>query len=157
MWRQLPRPPLPDNAVRLKILRSTATYTDLLTLSGNYRPPPPFPATPGYDCIGIVVAVGPRVQALKEGDLCAGMPQHGSFATEIVLREDRCYKLPADVNLSEAAALPLTGMTAYQMLHRFRFDRRFRETIDTIWDSRHRISRHTNPTLLTCASTAAIG
>jgi hypothetical protein len=52
--------PLPSagrSEVVVKILATTATYTDLLVCQGNYRPTPPYPLTPGYDAVGDVVEV----------------------------------------------------------------------------------------------------
>ena len=38
--------------VLVKVLATTATYTDQLIIRGNYLPSPPLPVTPGYDCVG---------------------------------------------------------------------------------------------------------
>ena len=38
--------------VLVKVLATTATYTDQLIIRGNYLPSPQLPVTPGYDCIG---------------------------------------------------------------------------------------------------------
>lgn len=54
-------PSLPDlkqGEVLIKVLATTATYTDLLVINKTYRPTPPLPCTPGYDLIGVVEQAG---------------------------------------------------------------------------------------------------
>ena len=119
MRTDLPTPAIvAPTDVRIAVKHSTATYTDLLILSNSYRPKFPFPVTPGYDLVGVVESVGPAVTTVAVGDLVAAMPQHGSMATYRVLPEEFVYKLPSGISLSQAVCLPLTGVTAYQMLHR---------------------------------------
>lgn len=116
------RHPLPaaDGEVVLRVLATTATYTDLLVLRGNYMPRFPPPVTPGYDGCAVVHAVGQGVSGLKVGDAVITMPQHGCFSTHVVLPEKLCVpvELPAGVSPEEAACVALTGITAYQQLHR---------------------------------------
>ena len=73
--------------VRISVTRSTATYTDLLVINGNYIPQFPFPVTPGYDLVGHVVGIGADVTSFTIGDLVASMPQHGGHTTLIDLPE----------------------------------------------------------------------
>jgi len=45
-----------------------------------------------------------------------GMPDHGTFAEYVQVSGDRIYSKPDHLNLFEAAALPLAGLTAYRSL-----------------------------------------
>lgn len=45
-----------------------------------------------------------------------GMPTHGTFAEQIVVAADRAVDKPAHLSMTEAAALPLAGLTAYRVL-----------------------------------------
>lgn len=45
-----------------------------------------------------------------------GMPSHGTFATQIVIDADRVLDKPAHLCATQAAALPLAGVTAYRTL-----------------------------------------
>lgn len=73
----------------------------------------------GYDGSGIVSAVGPAVKGLKQGDevYYSGSPiRHGSNA-EYQLVDSRSAALkPRNLSFVEAAALPLTYITAYEAL-----------------------------------------
>jgi NADPH:quinone reductase-like Zn-dependent oxidoreductase len=109
---------LENNDVLVKVLSTTATYTDQLIIRGNYQPCPPLPCTPGYDCIGVVEKVGKDVKSVKVGDRVASMPQSGCMATHIVLPERLALKVRGDIAPEKAVSVVLTGVTSYQMLHR---------------------------------------
>jgi NADPH:quinone reductase-like Zn-dependent oxidoreductase len=115
-----PLPQLRDSDVLVRVCATTATYTDLMILAGTYHPLPPLPCTPGYDLIGVVAAVGARVTTVAVGDRVAAMPQAGCAATHVVLPEKLVLKVRADVAPERAVAVVLTGVTAYQLLHRAR-------------------------------------
>jgi NADPH2:quinone reductase len=106
------------NEVSIKVLATTATYTDLLILAGNYRPKFPLPVTPGYDLVGVVKTIGSAVTTLKEGDIVISMPQNGCMSTDVLLPEDLCVKIESCFNAEKVVSMVLTGVTAHQMLHR---------------------------------------
>ncbi len=45
-----------------------------------------------------------------------GLPKHGTFAQKIAIGADRVHAKPAHLSWTEAAALPLAGLTAYRAL-----------------------------------------
>lgn len=45
-----------------------------------------------------------------------GMPTNGTFAEQIIVAADRAVDKPAHLSMTEAAALPLAGLTAYRVL-----------------------------------------
>ncbi|HEY1943216.1 MAG TPA: zinc-binding alcohol dehydrogenase family protein [Roseiarcus sp.] len=76
----------------------------------------------GWDAAGTVVAVGPQVQAFKPGDAVyyAGAIGRPGANSEFHLVDERIVgRKPASLDWAEAAALPLTAVTAWEML----FDR----------------------------------
>jgi NADPH:quinone reductase-like Zn-dependent oxidoreductase len=104
--------------VVVKVFATTATYTDLLIIAGNYRPVFPLPVTPGYDLVGSIKAVGTGVTTLNVGDIVVSMPQNGCMATEVVLPEHLCLKIDSCFDPEKVVSMVLTGVTAHQMLHR---------------------------------------
>jgi NADPH:quinone reductase-like Zn-dependent oxidoreductase len=76
------------------------------------------PKTPvrGWDVAGHVVAVGPDVTRFVPGNAVFGTGD-GTFADFVVTSEDTLALAPADLSLVLAAALPISGITALQMLH----------------------------------------
>ena len=76
----------------------------------------------GYDASGLVEAVGPAVSAFKPGDevFYAGSIDRPGTNAEFHLVDERIVgHKPRSLSFAEAAALPLTSITAWEML----FDR----------------------------------
>lgn len=76
----------------------------------------------GWDATGVVRAVGPEVTLFKPGDrvwYAGDISRNGSNA-ELQLVDERIVgKMPTSLDFAAAAALPLTAITAWEML----FDR----------------------------------
>jgi 2-desacetyl-2-hydroxyethyl bacteriochlorophyllide A dehydrogenase len=78
-----------------------------------------FPSVPGADMAGEVVEVGERVTGFKPGDRIFAMAKVGSGATSAeyaVVEEQAVARAPGNLPLTEAAAIPLAGLTALQSL-----------------------------------------
>lgn len=76
----------------------------------------------GYDASGVVTAVGPDVTLFKAGDKVwyAGSIARPGTNSELHLVDERIVgHMPTSLGFAEAAALPLTSITAWEML----FDR----------------------------------
>ena len=76
----------------------------------------------GWDAAGVVRAVGPEVTFFKPGDQVwyAGSIARPGSNSELQLVDERITgRMPASLDFIEAAALPLTSITAWEML----FDR----------------------------------
>ncbi len=76
----------------------------------------------GYDAAGIVDAVGPDVTLFKPGDevFYAGSIQRQGTNSEFHLVDERIVgRKPKSLSFAQSAALPLTSITAWELL----FDR----------------------------------
>jgi NADPH:quinone reductase-like Zn-dependent oxidoreductase len=90
---------------------------DLLQVKGMHAAPPGWPTDiPGIEFAGTVTAVGPRVQALSEGDRVFGILGGGGHATELITVEDLCVRVPDSVDLLEAGGIPEVFITAHDAL-----------------------------------------
>ncbi len=88
----------------------------------NARPPEGEARILGWDAAGIVKAVGPEVTAFRPGDTVfyAGALNRPGANMEFHLVDERIVgPKPTSLSFTEAAALPLTMITAWEML----FDR----------------------------------
>ncbi len=85
------------------------------------------PCVLGFDAAGIVRGIGPEVQNFSVGDevFYAGVPDRPGTNAEFHLVDDRIAgHKPKTLSFAEAAALPLTALTAWEMLfERFRIPR----------------------------------
>ncbi|MFL0278048.1 sulfolipid-1 biosynthesis phthioceranic/hydroxyphthioceranic acid synthase [Mycobacterium sp. SMC-19] len=71
----------------------------------------------GTDFAGVVVAVGPDVTGHRVGDHVGGTSPDGCWSTFITCDARLAVTLPAEVPLSEAAAIPTAYVTAWYGLH----------------------------------------
>jgi NADPH:quinone reductase-like Zn-dependent oxidoreductase len=85
----------------------------LLRLSFGVRKPKN--SVPGQDVAGTVVAVGPNVTRFCVGDEVFGIAR-GSFAEYAIAREDKLTHKPPSITFEQAAAMPISGLTALRAL-----------------------------------------
>ncbi|BDU26023.1 MULTISPECIES: zinc-binding alcohol dehydrogenase family protein [unclassified Flavobacterium] len=99
------------NPVDFKIRQSSAKDTVLET-----------PKIIGWDAVGIVQAVGEKVTLFEIGDLvyyAGDITKQGSNAEYQIIDERIVGKKPQSLSIEEAAVIPLTALTAWEIL----FDR----------------------------------
>src|SRR5262245_52456053 len=70
----------------------------------------------GWDVAGVVEAVGPAVTEFEPGDEVMGEAQRGSFAERTVAPANKLVRKPARLTFEQAAAVPVSGVTALQAL-----------------------------------------
>jgi len=115
-----PMPTAGRGEVRVRVLASSLEYTDVVIRRHLYPQTmsrrPPF--VMGYDLIGEIDQIGDGLNDFQLGDRVADLTVLGSNATYCTLKSDHLIRVPADVDVAEAAALILSWTTAYQLLHR---------------------------------------
>lgn len=70
----------------------------------------------GWDVAGTVEAVGASVTDFGAGDEVMGVAEGGSFAEFAVTSPDKLVRKPSNLSFEQAAALPISGVTALQAL-----------------------------------------
>ena len=73
----------------------------------------------GWDAAGTVVAVGDKVDYFKLGDrvfYAGDITRQGSYAEFQLVDENLVGHLPESIPFLEAAAMPLTSLTAWEAL-----------------------------------------
>jgi len=119
----IPKPSVDKPGEMLIRVRACALNPiDKLRLSGGLamvRPEAYGTSVLGYDVSGVVEAVGADVDAFAEGDevfvRLKGM-KYGALAEYVVCETEEAAKKPKNMSFSEAAAIPLVGLTALQAL-----------------------------------------
>jgi len=107
--------------VLVQVESSSLVFTDLLIRRNLYpmlRKKPPFVL--GYSFVGHVVAVGLGVTTFQPGDRVADLTQTGSNADFILRSPATLVRVPKTLDAAEAETLVLSGMTAFQVLTRYR-------------------------------------
>lgn len=121
--------------ILIKVGAVSLNYRDKAIVDGIYeRHLVPTPLIPVSDAVGTVVAVGPGVTDLKEGDrvnshlysawvdgdpkpnepaFCYGTPLPGGLAEYMILNAATAVKAPASMTDEEASTLPIAALTAW--------------------------------------------
>jgi len=77
------------------------------------------PLTLGWDAAGVVVEAGRDVSSLQPGDAVYGVPNFpgdGSYAEYCVAKASQFARKPTSLSFTEAAGVPLAGLTAWTAL-----------------------------------------
>jgi len=114
--RNLPRPGAGRAIVRVEA--SGISFAERAMRRGRYPGQPKFPFVPGYDLVGIVVAVGADADAGWCGTRVAVLTKTGGWATHANVSVDDLLPVPDAVSPAEVETLVVNGITAWQMLHR---------------------------------------
>jgi NADPH:quinone reductase-like Zn-dependent oxidoreductase len=107
--------------VLVKVRAASLNPKDVLVRSGKFRvlSGSAFPRQLGYDLAGEVCALGRSVRSLREGDAVFGMLNSwgaGTVAEYCAIPEGELWRKPETLSFEDAAALPLTSLTALQGL-----------------------------------------
>ncbi len=132
------------NEILVKVIASGVCHTDLHAADGDWPVKPKLPLIPGHEGVGYVVALGPDVTNVKEGDavgvpwlysacgccdhcitgwetLCesqqnGGYSVDGGYAEYVIADARYVGKLPSNVNFIEMAPILCAGVTVYKGL-----------------------------------------
>ncbi|MFF4060267.1 medium chain dehydrogenase/reductase family protein [Streptomyces sp. NPDC001668] len=85
---------------------------------GRYFDQPPFPFVPGYDLVGTVQATGEGVDPHLAGTRVAALVKVGGWASHVLVDAADVVPVPDGIGAAEAETLVVSGVTAWQMLHR---------------------------------------
>ena len=118
-FEEVPRPEPKENEALVRVIASGVNPADPLTLSGKYAREfgTHLPLIPGYDIAGIIEKTGIKVTKLKVGDAIYGYPTFGGgWAEYDTVTEGEVAAKPASLSFTEAAAVPMGALTAWQAL-----------------------------------------
>ena len=117
----VPLPPISDSEVLIQVKAAAVNPLDILILTGRVKliQDYPMPLTLGNECSGIVEKVGGKVTGFQKGDrVYTRLPLNkiGAFAEYAAVDQNAIAKMPEGYDFNTAAAIPLTGLTAYQAI-----------------------------------------
>jgi NADPH:quinone reductase-like Zn-dependent oxidoreductase len=108
-----------ENEVLVHVVGSGVNPADPLILGGKYAKEfgSHLPLILGYDIAGVVAKTGAKVTKLKAGDgVYAYLLWGGGWAEYCVANESEAAMKPASLTFTDAAAVPLAALTAWQGL-----------------------------------------
>lgn len=117
----VPQPATGEHDVLVEVHAAGVNMLDAKIRDGEFKLILPYrlPLILGNDVAGVVVRVGARVRKFKPGDEVYARPDKGrigTFAEFIAVHEDDLAAKPKRLTMTEAASVPLVGLTAWQAL-----------------------------------------
>ncbi len=100
---------------RVKIDAVGINYIDIYQRKGQY--PDPLPVIPGREAAGVIDAVGPGVSDLTPGTRVVYAMHVGAYAEYAVVPARRLVPIPDAIDVRQAAAVMLQGLTAHYLTH----------------------------------------
>jgi NADPH:quinone reductase-like Zn-dependent oxidoreductase len=104
--------------VRIRVRAAGVNFADILARIGLYPDAPKPPVVVGYEVAGVVDAVGPDVSTPYVGERVLALTRFGGYADSVVVPTAQAFKFPDRLSDAEAAAVPVTYMTAALALYR---------------------------------------
>lgn len=120
-YEDVPMPIIESNEVLIHVVAASVNPVDWKIREGYLKEMIPYemPLTLGWDVSGVVESVGSNVTRFKDGDAVYSRPdikRNGTYAEYVVVREAELAFKPQTISHTEAAALPLAGITAWEVL-----------------------------------------
>ncbi len=118
---EVPEPAVGAHDVLIQVHAASVNPLDSKIRSGAFKLILPYalPLVLGNDLAGIVLRVGAAVTRFKAGDEVYARPPEtriGTFAERIAVHQDALALKPANLDMTEAASIPLSALTAWQVL-----------------------------------------
>lgn len=114
--RENPEPIPRSGEVRIRVQASGVNFADILGRMGQDADAPQPPYVPGLEVAGVVDAVAQGAVDLKEGDLVLAATRFGGYSDVVCVPHKQVFKRFDWMSPEDGAAIPVSYLTAYQML-----------------------------------------
>ncbi|MBA3640380.1 MAG: alcohol dehydrogenase catalytic domain-containing protein [Acidobacteriota bacterium] len=104
--------------VRIRVRAAGVNFADVLSRLGLYPDAPKPPLVVGYEVAGHIDAIGANVAGFAEGDFVVSLTRFGGYSDVVVVPAAQAFHFPIDLSEAEAAAVPVTYLTAALALYR---------------------------------------
>jgi NADPH2:quinone reductase len=122
-WGEIETPRPGPGEVLIRIRATAVNPVDWKIREGNLARlfPCKFPLIPGWDAAGTIAALGEGVTGFAIGErvwsFCRKPDiQWGTYAEYVTMSADAVAPMPASLSFTQASAIPLAGLTAWQSL-----------------------------------------
>jgi NADPH:quinone reductase-like Zn-dependent oxidoreductase len=102
--------------VLIRVQASGVNFADLVARMGQYQDAPPWPMSLGYEVSGVIDGLGDGVDEEWLGQAVLSLVKFCGYSTHVVVPVQWVAKRPEGMSPALAAALPVTGLTAWMML-----------------------------------------
>jgi NADPH:quinone reductase len=110
--------PLPGpGEILVKVAAAGVNRPDVMQRQGLYPPPKGAPDIPGLEIAGEVVSLGDNVTRWKQGDEVMALVIGGGYAEYCLAHEGHALRVPQNLSMTEAAAVPETFFTVWHNVY----------------------------------------
>ncbi|KAL9976052.1 hypothetical protein ACROYT_G013287 [Oculina patagonica] len=109
--------PKPMNGqVVVRVHACGLNFANIMQRQGLYPSPQKPPFVPGFECSGTVEELGENVTELEVGARVACLTSDSAWSEYACVPAAGCFVIPESMTFEEAAAIPVTYLTAYYLL-----------------------------------------
>jgi NADPH:quinone reductase-like Zn-dependent oxidoreductase len=116
--REGPDPIPAAGELRIKVRAAGINFADILARLGLYPDAPKPPVVVGYEVAGHVDAIGSDVKGFAAGDRVVALTRFGGYSDVVTVPAPQCFHFPDELSDAEAAAVPVTYITAAIALYK---------------------------------------
>lgn len=115
-YEDVPDPIVEAEEVLIKASAVGVNFSEIGRRKGVFPLPPgvSLPNIPGYECAGIIEAVGSNVQNFSAGDRVVAWDLNHTYMEYVRAPEERVFKLPERISLVDASVISAPYTTAWQ-------------------------------------------
>jgi NADPH:quinone reductase-like Zn-dependent oxidoreductase len=100
----------------IRVRAAGINFADILARQGLYPDAPKLPTVVGYEVAGTVEAVGPQADSSLVGKHVMALTRFGGYAEAVSVPLIQVFEKPEALSFEQAAAIPVTYLTAYGLL-----------------------------------------
>jgi NADPH2:quinone reductase len=109
--------PEPNTEVLIEVHVAGVSFPELLMSLGQYQLKPDYPFIPGAELAGVVLEAPPDCH-VRRGDRVAAISVYGAWAERAVVAPPAVFRVPDNLSLAAAAAIPMNYLTMHFALLR---------------------------------------
>src|SRR5271169_3983536 len=104
--------------VRIRVRAAGLNFAEVMAAQGLYPDAPKPPCVVGYEVAGVIDALGEGTQGRAAGERVLALTHFGGHADVVCVPAEQVLPMPDAMSFEEAAAMPVSYLTAYHMLLR---------------------------------------
>ncbi len=104
--------------VRIRVRAAGLNFAEVMAAQGLYPDAPKPPCVVGYEVAGVIDALGEGTQGRAAGERVLALTHFGGHADVVCVPVEQVLPMPDAMSFEEAAAMPVSYLTAYHMLFR---------------------------------------
>ena len=104
--------------VRIRVRAAGLNFAEVMAAQGLYPDAPKPPCVVGYEVAGVIDGLGAGTQDHVAGQRVLALTRFGGHADVVCVPAGQVLPMPEAMSFEEAAAIPVSYLTAYHMLFR---------------------------------------